>query len=128
MAACRRIGHCPTGEAVLTPAGHLPARYVIHTVGPIWRGGGEGEAAALASCYRNSLAVAKAHTLRTLAFPSISTGVYGYPLQRAAPVALTAIRDTLITMPGVFDRVVMVLFHPAAMEAYTAALAALRPA
>lgn len=128
MEACRRIGHCPTGEAVLTPGGNLPARHVIHTVGPVWRGGVNGEADALAACYRNSLTLAHAHGLRTIAFPSISTGVYGYPLDKAASVALTSIRDTLASMPGAFDTVTMVLFSRDALEAYAAALAELFPA
>ena len=86
---------CPTGEARLTPGYRLPAKYVIHTVGPVWRGGTHGEPDLLAACYRNSLALAAAHACRTVAFPCISTGVYGYPLEPAARIALREARDYL---------------------------------
>ncbi|ADV26026.1 Appr-1-p processing domain protein [Pseudoxanthomonas suwonensis 11-1] len=85
---CRALGGCPTGEARITGGHRLPARHVIHTVGPVWQGGDAGERALLAACYRNSLVLAEAHACATLAFPSISTGVYGYPPDLAAPVAL----------------------------------------
>ncbi|HXK54991.1 MAG TPA: O-acetyl-ADP-ribose deacetylase, partial [Hyphomicrobiales bacterium] len=91
-AACRAIGGCPTGDARLTPGFDLPARFVIHTVGPVWRGGEFGEDALLAGCYRNSLALAAAHRLETIAFPAISTGVYGFPAHRAAMIAVDAVR------------------------------------
>jgi len=91
LEACRRLGGCPTGEARITPGFHLPARYVIHTVGPVWSGGAAGEAGLLASCYRRSLALAVEHGLQTIAFPAISTGVYGYPPDQAAEVAVGAI-------------------------------------
>lgn len=93
LAACRRIGACPTGEARLTPGFALPARHVIHTVGPVWHGGHANEAALLASCYRNSLALADSVGLARIAFPAISTGVYGYPVARAAPLAVATVRD-----------------------------------
>ncbi|WP_338152721.1 O-acetyl-ADP-ribose deacetylase [Rufibacter ruber] len=83
-----RQGGCPTGEAVITTGGNLPAKHVIHTVGPVWNGGHQGEPDLLASCYRNSLALARAHGLKTVAFPNISTGVYGYPKDQAAQVAV----------------------------------------
>src|SRR5688500_20077454 len=83
LAECRTIGGCPTGEARLTRGYRLPARFVIHTVGPVWRGGGAGEPELLAHCYRNSLALAEAEGLASIAFPAISTGVYGYPLEPA---------------------------------------------
>lgn len=86
-ACCRALGDCRTGEAKLTPGFGLPARCVIHTVGPVWRGGGSGEEALLASCYRESLLLAEAHGVDTLAFPAISTGAYGYPPEQAARVA-----------------------------------------
>jgi O-acetyl-ADP-ribose deacetylase (regulator of RNase III) len=96
LAACRviraRQGGCETGDAVITTAGQLPARHVIHTVGPIWQGGGDGEAELLASCYRSSLALCVAHGLATVAFPNISTGVYGYPKQPAAAIAVETVR------------------------------------
>lgn len=88
---CRGLGGCPTGEARITGGYELPSTHVIHTVGPIWRGGGTGESGKLASCYQNSLDLAKEHGLSSIAFPSISTGVYGYPIDRAAPVALESI-------------------------------------
>ena len=90
LEACRGIGGCPTGEARITPGFDLPARYVIHTVGPVWQGGDAGEPALLAACYENSLSLALEHGLGSIAFPAISTGVYGYPKPDAARVALTA--------------------------------------
>ncbi len=88
--ACRKLGGCRTGEAKITPGFRLPARWVIHTVGPVWRGGGEGEGELLAACYRNSLQLARQHDAGTVAFPAISTGVYGYPKELAAEVAVSA--------------------------------------
>jgi O-acetyl-ADP-ribose deacetylase len=90
--ACAALGHCPTGEARITPGFRLPAGYVIHAVGPVWRGGGEGEAELLASAYRSSLRLAEEHGLRSIAFPAISTGIYGYPLDQATDVAVRAVR------------------------------------
>lgn len=92
---CRGLGGCPTGEARITGGYRLPARYVIHTVGPVWHGGGHGEAELLASCYRKALELAAARDLRTIAFPAISTGVYGYPKEAAARIAVRTVRDTL---------------------------------
>lgn len=92
LAACRELGGCPTGDARITPGFRLPARHVIHTVGPVWQGGTRGEPALLASCYRRSLTLAVAHGVRTLAFPSISTGVYGYPVEQAAHIAVSTVR------------------------------------
>lgn len=117
-----RQGGCPAGEAVITTAGRLPARYVIHTVGPVWRGGERGEPALLASCYGNSLRLAARHGLRTVAFPSISTGVYGYPVEKAAPVALGAVATFLEKEEGAPERVRFVLFDEGTYEAYRAAL------
>ncbi len=93
LGACRALGGCPTGEARLTPGFRLPARWVIHTVGPVWRGGGQGEAALLARCYHNSLHLAVEQGIRSLAFPAISTGVYGYPKEEAARIALEAMGE-----------------------------------
>jgi O-acetyl-ADP-ribose deacetylase (regulator of RNase III) len=90
--ACDRLGGCPTGEARITPGFHLPAKYVIHTVGPVWQGGGHGEAALLESCYRQSFKLALDYDLRSIAFPSISTGMYGYPKDQAAHVAIRVMR------------------------------------
>lgn len=95
LAACRLLGGCATGDAKITPGFGLPARHVIHTVGPVWQGGAQGEPALLASCYRRSIALAVAHGAATLAFPCISTGVYGYPAEPAARVAVAAVRAAL---------------------------------
>lgn len=111
-------GGCPTGSAVLTTAGNLDARAVIHTVGPRWRGGEGGEAELLNSAYRSSLKLARQHGLRTVAFPSISTGVYGYPVAEAAEVALRAIFTELDETPEDFDQVSMVLFSEEDLEIY----------
>ena len=92
---CRQLGGCETGDARLTKGYRLPARHIIHTVGPVWHGGGRGEPALLASCYRRSLEVAAANDIRTLAFPSISTGVFGYPIEAAAEVAVRAVRSAV---------------------------------
>lgn len=93
LEACRQIGGCPIGEARITAGFRLPADYVIHTVGPVWRGGRSGEAALLAACYRNALELAAAHGAESIAFPSISTGVYGYPPELAAPLAIATVRE-----------------------------------
>lgn len=99
LEACRKIGGCPPGEARITPGFRLPARYVIHTVGPFWRGGEHGEDGILASCYRSSLALAGKHNLRSIAFPSISTGAYGFPVGRAARIAVGVLRDAPAQWP-----------------------------
>ena len=93
LAECRLLGGCATGEAKATGAGRLSARYVIHTVGPVWRGGGHGEAELLAACHRRSLELASELGCRTVALPAISTGIYGYPVELAAPVAVAAVRE-----------------------------------
>ncbi len=126
LSECRAIrarqGGCPTGEAVVTTGGRLPARYVIHTVGPVWRGGDRGEPGLLASCYGNSLRLAALHCLRAIAFPSISTGVYGYPVDKAAAVALGAVAAFLETVSGPPERIRFVLFDEVTYEAYRLAL------
>jgi O-acetyl-ADP-ribose deacetylase (regulator of RNase III) len=122
--ACARIraeqGGCPTGSAVITGAGRLAARYVIHAVGPVWHGGGQGEAALLASAYRASLQLAAAHGVRTIAFPSISTGVYGYPVSLAARVALRTVVE--VVQGTSLEEVRFVLFSEPDFDAYAAAL------
>jgi O-acetyl-ADP-ribose deacetylase (regulator of RNase III) len=121
LAECRRLGGCATGDAKATTAGRLPARYVIHTVGPVWRGGSEREAELLASCHRRSLEVAAGLGCRTVAFPALSTGVYGYPVGLAAPIAVAAVREAL--RPPV-ELVRFVLFGEETLEAFRRALAA----
>ncbi len=95
LEACRALGGCPTGDARITPGFRLPAKFVIHAVGPVWRGGGAGERDLLAGCYRRALELARAHGARSVAFPAISTGVYGYPLAAAAEVAVGTVRACL---------------------------------
>lgn len=130
MEECRTIralrggAMLPAGEAVITGAGRLRCRHVIHTVGPIWRGGGAEEAETLARCYRTSLELAEARGLRSVAFPSISTGAYGYPAELAAPVALGAVRDALLAGRRI-ELVRFVLFTEWDFDAYAEALAAL---
>ena len=119
---CRRIGGCPTGEARITGGYRLPARHVIHTVGPMWRGGGGGEPALLASCYRASLDVARRHGLASIAFPAISTGVYGYPPELAAPVAAETVAEVL--REHRFERILFVCFSAPATRLYADAIAA----
>jgi len=118
---CKQIrakqGGCPTGEAVITTAGKLPAKKVIHTVGPVWHGGSHNEPALLANAYRNSLTLAVAHGLKTVAFPSISTGAYGYPVDKAARVALQAVREFLEKDTSL-TQVTFVLFDAQTLGAY----------
>lgn len=117
LAECRTLGGCETGQAKLTKGYRLPAKYVLHTPGPIWRGGERGEAAALASCYRVCLTLARDHGIETVDFPSISTGVYGYPMAQAATVALRAIMDFL-SENDLPRQVRMVCHTPQAAEVY----------
>ena len=123
---CRKIGGCPTGEARITTGGRLPAKWVIHTVGPVYRDGKRGEADLLASAYRNSLRLASERGIKTVAFPSISTGAYGYPLAEAARIAVTTARDCLTAHPEIV-LVRFVLFGQPAYRAYEAALTELAP-
>jgi len=116
LAACRALGGCPAGEARLTPGFRLPARVVIHTVGPVWRGGGGGEDETLARCYRNSMDLAARHGVGTLAFPSISTGAYGFPLERACRIALREVRAGLERHS--FHEVILVCFGAHALATY----------
>ena len=126
LAACRTLGGCPTGAAKLTRGYRLPARYVIHAVGPVWRGGGSGEAELLASCYRRSLELARQHGLRTIAFPAISTGAYGYPVAAAARVAVETVRDFL-QAPGAALEVTFCCFSEADLAVYQQVLAEAGP-
>lgn len=116
--ACAAIGHCATGDAVVTEGFALPARWVIHTVGPVWRGGGHGEAEQLRSCYLRSLEEAARVGARSVAFPAISTGVFGYPPDEAAAVAVDALRSAETTV----ERVVLVAFDDATAERYLSLL------
>lgn len=129
LAECRAIrgakGECPPGEAVVTGGGRLRARRVIHAVGPVWHGGDRGEALVLASCYRNALRIAAELGLHTVAFPSISTGIYGFPLKKAVPVALSTVADFLAREPTAPFRVRFVLFDPVTYATYAGALDAL---
>lgn len=117
----RKIGRCPTGQAVITTGGNLKAKYVIHTVGPIYKDGRQGEPDLLASAYRESLKLASAKGIKSLAFPSLSTGVYGYPVADAARVALTTVKDYLAEHPEI-ELVRFVLFGRLTYEAYVGAL------
>jgi O-acetyl-ADP-ribose deacetylase (regulator of RNase III) len=121
LAECRTLGGCETGDAKLTGAGRLPARHVIHAVGPVWRGGDAGEPEALASCYRRAIELAALHGDARVAFPAISTGVYGYPLDAAAAVAIRATRDALAEHPEV-EEARFWLFGADALAAFEAAL------
>ncbi len=120
LAECRGLGGCATGDAKITGGYRLPARWVIHTVGPVWGGGQRGEDASLASCYRRSLEVAVEHGIRSIAFPSISTGAYRFPLARAARIAVAEVRHFLTAHPGALDRVVFVCFGEEAAGEYRA--------
>lgn len=118
---CRKLGGCPTGEAKMTKGYNLPAKYVIHTVGPIWHGGGKGEAEMLARCYRNSLSLAEKRGIKTIAFPSISTGAYGFPLEDAAKIAIREIKK-FVDENAAIERAVMVCHGQMAYETHRRAL------
>jgi O-acetyl-ADP-ribose deacetylase (regulator of RNase III) len=122
---CRAIGGCPPGQARITTGGRLKARHVIHTVGPIYRGGQRGEPEILASAYRSSLELASQHTIKSVAFPSISTGAYGYPIELAAPIALRTAMDFVRSHPEI-QLVRFVLYGRSAYAAYQRALADLQ--
>lgn len=127
LVACRAIEEirpgvrCPTGQSRITPAFGLPSRFVIHTVGPIWHGGGSGEAALLASCYRESMLLAESQELQSIAFPAISCGIYAYPPERAAAIAVQTIRNVLPMCPGL-RQVVLVAFEPSMVRILQAAV------
>ncbi len=124
LAECKAIvaeqGRLPTGEAVITTAGHMPSKHVVHTVGPVWHGGERGEDKLLANAYRNSLALAAEHGCCSVAFPSISTGVYRFPIDRAARIALTTLADEIARHD--LDEVRMVLFAASDLDVYAVAL------
>ncbi|MGH2970144.1 MAG: O-acetyl-ADP-ribose deacetylase [Solirubrobacteraceae bacterium] len=120
---CRALGGCETGGAKITGAGRLPARHVIHAVGPVWRGGGEGEPELLGSCYRRAVELAAEHGCRRVAFPAISTGVYGYPLEQGAAVAIAATREAMERHPAV-EEARFWLFDERALDAFEGALGA----
>ncbi len=118
---CRSLGGCKVGEAKITKGYQLPARFIIHTVGPVWRGGKNGEPELLASCYRNSLTIAAKHEVKSIAFPSISTGVYGYPIELAARVAVETVRD-VIQKPSKIEEVIFCCFSPSDLAVYESLL------
>ena len=128
LAECRKIGGCATGDAAITTGGNLPAKHVIHTVGPVWSGGKRGEAELLASAYRSSLRIAAERKIRSVAFPSISTGAYRFPIELAATIALRTVAEFLERETHAIAEVRFVLFSEADLASYRAALSSLRPA
>ncbi|MEK7325977.1 MAG: O-acetyl-ADP-ribose deacetylase [Chloroflexota bacterium] len=122
FAECATLGGCATGEAKITKGYKLPARFVIHTVGPIWRGGSTGEPELLASCYRKSLALADQHNIRRIAFPSISTGAYGYPIEPASRIAVAEVKAFLEQNPAI-EKAIFVCFGKSDYDCYAAVLA-----
>ena len=122
LTECRTLHGCETGEAKITKAYNLPCKYVIHTVGPIWHGGNHGEPELLANAYRNSLQCAVDHGIKTLAFPAISTGVYGYPVDKAAAIAIKTVRDFCVQNPEKIEIVRFVLFSADVLAAYDKAI------
>ena len=118
---CRLLGGCKTGDAKITKGYRLPARHIIHTVGPVWRGGGEGEPELLASCYRASLALCEKHGIRSVAFPAISCGIYGYPIEDAAKIAVAEV-ESYLRDGGSVERVEFVCFSRDVLDAYDRAL------
>ena len=127
MEECRTLGGCPTGQAKLTGGGDLPARFVIHAVGPIYRDGNSGEAGLLASAYYNSLYVGRENGLKSIAFPSLSTGAYAYPLEEAARIALSTVAEYLKTYPATFDLIRFVLFDTQTLSVFETELQELQP-
>lgn len=121
LQACRLLGGCKTGDAKLTNGYRLPAKYVIHTVGPVWHGGDRGEPELLASCYRRSIEVAAANGIASIAFPAISTGVYGYPVELAARIAVATIRAAIAEFPAI-EEVVFCCHSPSDLAIYQALL------
>lgn len=118
LAECRKLGGCEVGQAKITAGYNLPAKYVIHTVGPIWRGGHAGEAEALKACYENSLRLAAKLEIKTIAFPAISTGVYRYPLKQATKIAINTVKEFVKAHPTAFEEIVFVSFSQAVRDVY----------
>jgi len=114
LAYCRTLGGCPTGEARISPGFELPAKWIIHTVGPVWHGGNSGESDLLESCYRNSFELAKKHNIRSIAFPAISTGVYGYPKDKAVAIAVNVMKEN----DAQFDEIIACCFGAADERLY----------
>ncbi len=121
LAECRTLGGCPTGEAKITEGHGLPATHVIHAVGPVWRGGGQDEDRLLASCYRRSLEIANAHGLRSIAFPAISTGIFSFPADRAARIAVATV-DAFLAAHALPETVIFCCFGAASAQAHEAAM------
>jgi len=119
LAACLKVRPCPVGEARLTPGFNLPARFIIHAAGPVWHGGDRNEPALLASAYRASLELARVHAVASMAFPAISTGIYGYPLKAATAVAVATVRE-FSAAPGSVEHVIFACFNDDALAAYAA--------
>jgi O-acetyl-ADP-ribose deacetylase (regulator of RNase III) len=126
LAECRLLGGCDTGQAKITRGYRLPARFIIHTVGPVWRGGGHGETELLANCYRNSLRLAQENDLRSIAFPAISTGIYGFPSEPAARIAVNTARQFLATTDSLLREIIFCCFSPPDLARYELLLAATR--
>jgi len=118
---CRTLGGCKTGDAKLTKGYKLPAKFVIHTVGPVWHGGKKGEPELLSSCYRNSLTIAAENGIKTIAYPSISTGVYGYPIELATRVAVETVRNA-VQKPSNIEEIIFCCFSPSDLEVYESLL------
>lgn len=126
LAECRTLNGCKTGEAKITKGYRLKAKFVIHTPGPIWRGGNAGEAALLESCYRNCLSLARENGVKTIAFPAISTGVYGYPIREATQIAVKTVAD-FCSAEDSFDEIIFVCFDEPAFELYKEVLSLYKP-
>jgi O-acetyl-ADP-ribose deacetylase (regulator of RNase III) len=127
LVECRALGGCPTGDARITRGYRLPARWVIHAVGPVWAGGGRGEPALLRGCYVRALALAREHGARSIAFPSISTGAYRFPIDQAAVIAVGSVREVLAADPGPLELVRLVCFSPDDLAVYRRVLASSPP-